>query len=73
MGVTYIHMLVCKLQLVILFFMYDFIGWLVAVLGLHWRSGFALAAVSGGCSLAVLCRLLVKVASLVECRACGLQ
>ena len=31
----HVHMLVCKLQLVIFFFIYDFVYLLVAVLGLH--------------------------------------
>ena len=52
MGITDIHMLVCKLQLVISFLIYDFIYLLAAVLGLHCCSGFALVAASGGCSLA---------------------
>lgn len=41
MSITDMHMLVCKLQLVISFFIYDFIYLLAAVLGLHCCSGFA--------------------------------
>ena len=38
---------------------------LMAVLGLHCCSGFSLAVASGGCSLVVVCRLGIAVASLV--------
>ena len=35
------------------------------MLGLHWCSGFSLVAASRGCSLVVVCGLLIAVASLV--------
>ena len=38
----------------------------MAVLGLHCGVGFSLVAASWGCSLVVLCKLLIVVVSLVE-------
>ena len=37
----------------------------MAALGLHHCVGFPLAALSGGCALAVVCRLVIATASLV--------
>ena len=47
-----------------LYFIYLCIS-LLAVLGLHCCAGFSLVVVSRGCSLIVVCGLLIAVASLV--------
>ena len=53
------HLLLCH---VIYLITYLFL----AVLGLRCRTGFSLVVVSGGYSLAVVCRLLLVAASLVK-------
>ena len=73
MSITYIHMLVCKLQLVIFFFIYDFVYLLVAVLGLHCCSGFSLVAASVGCSLLWCAGFSLRRLLLLWSAGCGLQ
>ena len=47
------------------FFLYNFIYIFFGCAGLHCSTGFSLAMVSGGYSLALVCRLLIVVAFLV--------
>ena len=46
-------------------FVYSFIYLFLTLLGLHCCTGFPLVVASGGSSLAVVCGLLIAVASLV--------
>ena len=48
-----------------LIFLYNFMYLFVTVLGLCCCTGFSLLAVSGGCYLVAVCRLLIAMASLV--------
>jgi len=48
------------------FFLNNFIYLFLAVLGLYCYTGFSVVGVKGGCSLFVVLRLLIAVASLME-------
>ena len=59
-----IEKLVLHFTFMICFFFLNLFTYILIVLGLHCYAGFSLIAASGGCSLVMVSRLLIAVASL---------